>query len=138
MVSITGDKEVQWQQDKPDEPLDRLQKRTFSYLRHLILLNLNTGPQSINQISINSGINWKTVENHLIHLIGKELVKISLRTTFLKIYELTDKGRAYLDFVKMRYNKEHLDELDLGSLEPLSTLEYEFSIAYHQLRGGML
>ena len=45
-------------------------KRTFGELRHLILANLLTGQQTTNQISIKTGINWRTVELHLTFLIG--------------------------------------------------------------------
>ena len=34
---------------------------------------LTKGRMTINQIAIDSGINWRTVEKHLTYLIGKKL-----------------------------------------------------------------
>jgi len=110
---------------------DKSQKRTFSYLRHLILIALLKGPQTINQISINSGINWKTAENHLTHLTGKGLIALLYQTPYLKIYQLTDKGKQYLDFVKQKYQKSHIHHVDFENAESLNTLEKEFALLCH-------
>ena len=111
-------------------------KRTFSYLRHLILIALLKGPQTINQISINSGINWKTAENHLTHLTGKGLIALLYQTPYLKIYQLTDKGKRYLDFVKERYQKSHIHHVDFENAENLNTLEKEFALLCHVNSNG--
>ena len=50
-------------------------RRTFKQIRHLILVSLYSGRKTINQISNNIGVNWKTVENHITHLVGKALIK---------------------------------------------------------------
>ena len=45
-------------------------KRRFDALRELILRGLLTGQKTVNQLSKDVGINWRTVDKHLIHLIG--------------------------------------------------------------------
>ena len=70
-------------------------KRTFGELRHLILANLLTGQQTTNQISIKTGINWRTVELHLTFLIGKRLVSEVLKSQYVRIFELTASGKEY-------------------------------------------
>lgn len=111
-------------------------KRTFLYLRHLILIALLKGPQTINQISINSGINWKTAENHLTHLTGKGLIALLYQTPYLKIYQLTDKGRQYLEYVKQKYQKEHIHHVDLENAENLSGVIKEFAVVWHRNESG--
>ena len=71
-------------------------KRTFSELRKLILVTLLSGSQqTTNQISLNTGINWKTVEAHLTFLIGKGLVTEVLKSEYVRIFALTDEGRRH-------------------------------------------
>ena len=71
-------------------------KRTFTEIRDLILLGLASGQKTINQISINTAINWKTVENHLVYLTGKSLVKEVFSSSYVRVYELTAFGKDYL------------------------------------------
>ena len=49
-----------------------------------------------NQISKETSINWKTVDNHLVHLIGKGLVKEVFSSQYVKIVELSDKGKEHI------------------------------------------
>ena len=72
------------------------QKRTFIDLRNSILLCLASGQKTINQISGESKINWKTVERHLIYLIGKGWVHEVFSSAYLRIFELTAFGKDYL------------------------------------------
>ena len=72
------------------------QKRTFDVLRLQILLSLASGQKTINQISQEMGINWKTVDNHLVHLMGKLLVKEVFTSPYARIFELTAFGKDYL------------------------------------------
>ena len=46
-------------------------KRTFKELRDTILKTLADGHKTINQLSQDSKINWKTVELHLTYLAGR-------------------------------------------------------------------
>ena len=72
------------------------QKRTFIDLRNSILLCLASGQKTINQISGESKINWKTVERHLIFLIGKGWVREAFSSAYVRIFELTAFGKDYL------------------------------------------
>jgi len=76
--------------------VDIYSKRTFTEIRDLILLSLASGQKTINQISINTSINWKTVESHLTHLTGKSLVKEVFSSSYVRVYELTAFGKDYL------------------------------------------
>ena len=71
-------------------------KRTFIDLRNSILLSLATGQKTINQISSETQINWKTVERHLIYLIGKGWVREVFRSSYVRVFELTAFGKDYL------------------------------------------
>ena len=76
--------------------MDTSSKRTFIEIRDLILLSLASGQKTINQIAINTVINWKTVESHLIYLTGKSLVKEVFSSSYVRVYELTAFGKDYL------------------------------------------
>ena len=62
-------------------------------------------------------INWKTVENHLVHPVGKSLVREVFTSAYVRIFELTAFGKDYLrnneqkirifDRKIMRINGEH-------------------------------
>jgi DNA-binding transcriptional ArsR family regulator len=68
-------------------------KRTFEELRKNIIIDLDSGKKTINQISMDTGINWKTVEKHLTYLLGKKLIEEVYNSDYLRIFDLTDKGR---------------------------------------------
>ncbi|MBI4449057.1 ArsR family transcriptional regulator [Candidatus Woesearchaeota archaeon] len=63
-------------------------KRTFADLRKSILECLRDGRKTVNDISTKTGINWKTVDNHLIYLCGKGLVHKVFDSPYVKIFEL--------------------------------------------------
>jgi DNA-binding transcriptional ArsR family regulator len=71
-------------------------KRRFTDLRDMILRTLSTGKKTVNQISSDSGINWRTVDNHLIYLIGKGLVRTVFSSPYVKIFELSEDGQGYV------------------------------------------
>lgn len=71
-------------------------KRTFDVLRKRILKTMGNSQKTVNQISTESSINWKTVDNHIIHLIGKGYVKVVFESKYVKIYEISDKGKEVL------------------------------------------
>lgn len=71
-------------------------KRTFIKIRNSILLSLASGQKTINQISSETQINWKTVERHLTYLIGKGWVREVFSSAYVRIYELTAFGKDYL------------------------------------------
>ena len=72
------------------------QKRKFVDIRNPILLCLASGQKTINQISGESQVNWKTVERHLIYLIGKGWVREVFSSAYVRIYELTAFGKDYV------------------------------------------
>ena len=71
-------------------------KRTFVNIRNIILLSLASGQKTINQISSETKINWKTVERHLIYLIGKGWVREAFSSAYVRVFELTAFGKDYL------------------------------------------
>jgi len=83
-------------------------KRTFAEIRDLIFLTLESGKKTINQISNESGINWRTVEKHLTYLIGKKLVNEVFSSEYVRIFELTLLGGEYLNGLKTKELQKHL------------------------------
>ncbi|MBI2101298.1 ArsR family transcriptional regulator [Candidatus Woesearchaeota archaeon] len=73
-----------------------IQKRRFTDLRSSILLCLASGQKTINQISNETQINWKTVERHLVHLIGKGWAREVFSSAYVRVFELTAFGKDYL------------------------------------------
>ena len=71
-------------------------KRKFIEIRGSILASLASGQKTINQISNDTGINWKTVDNHLVHLMGKMLVREAFTSPYARIFELTAFGKDNL------------------------------------------
>jgi len=80
--------------DEPQESEGR--RRTFDELRLAILASLGNQQMTINQLSTYSGINWKTVENHLTYLLGKGFVKEVFRSDYIRIFEMTKQGKDHL------------------------------------------
>ncbi len=71
-------------------------KRTFIEIRKDILKTLSVGQNTINHISSQTGINWKTVDNHLVYLIGRGLVNEVFSSEYVRIFELTEDGRDFV------------------------------------------
>ena len=71
-------------------------KRTFIEIRNSILLSLASGQKTINQISSEAQVNWKTVERHLTYLTGQGWVREVFSSAYVRIYELTAFGKDYL------------------------------------------
>ncbi len=93
-------------------------KRTFIEIRNSILLSLAEGQKTINQISSETQINWKTVERHLIYLIGRGWVREAFSSAYVRVFELTAFGKDYLrknvsknvhisDYKIIKINGEH-------------------------------
>jgi len=68
------------------------QKRTFKEIRRILLRKLATGPKNINQLSDVAGVNWKTVDNHLIYFIGRGWAKEVYSSPKLRVYDITENG----------------------------------------------
>ena len=71
----------------------RTPKKKFTEIRKIILESLKTGQRTVNKIASETGINWKTVDNHIIHLIGRGFVKEVFISPYVKIYEITERGK---------------------------------------------
>ena len=95
-----------------------IQKRRFTDLRSSILLCLASGQKTINQISNETQINWKTVERHLVYLIGKGWAREVFSSAYVRVFELTAFGKDYLrknvsknvhisDYKIIKINGEH-------------------------------
>jgi predicted transcriptional regulator len=82
-------------------------KRTFEEIRKDILNSLSHGQNTINHISNQTDINWKTVENHLIYLIGRGLVIEVFSSDYVRIFELTEDGK---DFVMQEFPNKRIFE----------------------------
>ena len=76
------------------------QKRTFEELRKIIVLALTHGRMTINQVSLKTGVNWKTVEKHLTFFIGKGYVEEVFSSEYVRIFELTQKGHTLVEKVR--------------------------------------
>jgi len=79
---------------------EKEQKRTFIEIRKIILSTLLNGKKTINQISTDSGVNWRTVEKHLTFLIGKKCVDEIFSSEYVRIFELTSQGKTYIEKIK--------------------------------------
>ncbi len=67
-------------------------KRTFYELRQLILRELSNGQQTINTISKNTGINWRTANEHLEFLAKNGDVTEVVSLEYVRIFRLTEQG----------------------------------------------
>ncbi len=74
----------------------RIPKRKFTDIRAMILKNLSKGKKTVNQTAQEAGINWKTVDNHIIWLLGKGFITEVFSSPYVKIYEINEKGKAHL------------------------------------------
>ncbi|MEK6948643.1 MAG: ArsR family transcriptional regulator [Nanoarchaeota archaeon] len=87
-------------------------KRTFKEIRKEILLCLSKGQMTVNEIAVCAKINWKTVDNHLIHLSGRGLVREVFNSAYVRIYELAEEGKDFLlanfsDKIKIENKKKY-------------------------------
>lgn len=67
---------------------ERQPRRNFKEIRQIILRDLLIGQKTVNQIAESTGLTWRTVDNHLVHLTGKGLVEPVFISEYVKIYRL--------------------------------------------------
>jgi predicted ArsR family transcriptional regulator len=72
-------------------------KRKFIELRELILSSLSKGRKTVNQLAQETGINWKTVDNHLVYLVGRGMASVVYSSPYVKIFELSEDGKKYFE-----------------------------------------
>ena len=66
----------------------RQPKRKFKEIRQIILKNFQKGERTVNEIAQSTGLTWRTVDNHLVYLIGKGLVEPVFISEYVRIYRL--------------------------------------------------
>jgi len=66
----------------------RQPKRKFKEIRQIILKNFQKGERTVNEIAQSTGLTWRTVDNHLVYLIGKGLVEPVFVSAYVRIYRL--------------------------------------------------
>jgi PAS domain S-box-containing protein len=94
--------------------LDSGSKRTFKTIRNIIIVCLSKGELSINEVAHLSGVNWKTVENHLTYLIGKKLVKENFSSKYVRLFGLTERGYQYISNLRKEFFNVGIHEVDLS------------------------
>jgi len=88
-------------------------KRSFGQIRKAILLSLLSKNSTINSVSTDATINWKTCENHLTYLCGRGLVEEVFSSEYVRMFQLTGEGRLYLHESPGRknYDPKHVTQL---------------------------
>ena len=85
-------------------------KRTFIEIRNKILISLSLGKKTINQMALETGINWKTVEKHLTYLLGKKMIDEVYNSEYLRIFDLGDKGKIRVKELREREREKLVEE----------------------------
>ncbi len=63
-------------------------KKTFAEIRKIILEELSKGEQTVNNIAEKTGLTWRTVDKHLIFLIGTGKAEPVFISKYVKIYKV--------------------------------------------------
>ncbi len=71
----------------------RQPKRKFKEIRKIILKDFEKGERTVNEIAQSTGLTWRTVDNHLVYLIGKGLVEPVFVSEYVRIYRLKEAGK---------------------------------------------
>lgn len=69
------------------------EKRTFKEIREILLRTLSKGKNTLNNLAKEAGVNWRTTDKHLIYLKGKGFVVEVFTSAYVRIFELTEKGK---------------------------------------------
>ena len=77
-------------------------RRSFAHIRTDILRALSGGRTTVNDLSRITGINWKTVDNHLIYLCGRGWAEKVFDSTYVKIFDITEEGAHRLEQLTRR------------------------------------
>lgn len=64
----------------------RKKRKTYPQIRQLILDAFNAGERTVNQIASVTGLTWRTVDLHLIYLIGTGKIEPVFVSPYVKIY----------------------------------------------------
>jgi len=71
-------------------------KRAYYEIRHILLNSLKFGQKTLNELSRDSGVNWKTCDNHLVWLVGMGWVEEVFSSKYVRIFKITEKGMEEL------------------------------------------
>ncbi|MBI2176548.1 hypothetical protein HYU40_04370 [Candidatus Woesearchaeota archaeon] len=85
-------------------------RRTFRELRQAILIALLSGQQTTNEISIGTGINWRTAETHLTFLVNKGFVAEVVKLEYVRIFNLTPIGEEHARFLAQKDGNSSLQQ----------------------------
>ena len=70
-------------------------KRTFGEIRRELIVALSSNSEcSINFLSRNCDINWRTVEKHLVYLVGRGYAEEIFSSEYVRILKATERGQA--------------------------------------------
>ena len=75
---------------------EAIMKRTYVDIRKRILKAIDGKQKTISEISKLSKVNWKTVQRHLIFLKGAGLIVETFSSPYVRIFEITEKGKEKL------------------------------------------
>ena len=64
----------------------RQKRKTYPKIRQLILNEFSKGERTVNEIAQNTGLTWRTVDGHIIWLIGKGIIEPVFVSSYVKIY----------------------------------------------------
>jgi len=70
-----------------------VKKKTFKRIREIILKDFNRGERTVNQIAESTKLTWRTVDNHLIYLIGTGKIEPVFVSKYVKIFKLREVGK---------------------------------------------
>ena len=79
---------------------NRPKKRSFKEIRKAMLIELCKEQKTINDLAKCSGINWKTTQNHLIFLVGMGFAKEVFNSQYVRIFDITEKGKEECEKIK--------------------------------------
>ena len=82
-----------------------MNKEEISIIAQL-LSSMKDGQKTINQLASVAGVNWKTTQRHLIFLTGKGFVHEVFSSPYVKIYDLTDKGKKVIKKVEGNHEED--------------------------------
>lgn len=70
--------------------MKKKQRKRFPKIRELILNELRKGKRTVNEIAGTTGLTWRTVDNHIVYLIGKGYAEPVFVSKYVKIYRLRE------------------------------------------------
>ena len=74
-----------------------------------MIVELAKGKKTINDLAKQSGVNWKTTQKHLVYLVGTGLANEVFNSEYVRIFEVTPKGREYVAEISgHRYREQDL------------------------------